>query len=116
MVFGFGMPKHPEVTAEELDAMLRAGSAVVVDVREVDEFAAGHIPGAINMPLSTFQPSKLPDHPGKKMVLVAACGSFFQSTVPSSVAWPLFTGDTILSGAAVIQPWTDPAVVGTVGV
>ena len=69
MVFGFGMPKHPEVTAEELDAMLRAGSAVVVDVREVDEFAAGHIPGAINMPLSTFQPSKLPDHPGKKMVL-----------------------------------------------
>ena len=69
MVFGFGKPKHPEVTAKELDAMLRAGSAVVVDVREVDEFAAGHIPGAINMPLSTFQPSKLPDHAGKKLVL-----------------------------------------------
>jgi rhodanese-related sulfurtransferase len=29
---------------------------MVIDVREVDEFAAGHIPGAINMPLSTFQP------------------------------------------------------------
>lgn len=69
MVFGFGKPKHPEVTAKELDAMLRAGSAVVVDVREVDEFSAGHIPGAINMPLSTFQPSKLPDHAGKKLVL-----------------------------------------------
>jgi len=69
MVFGFGKPKHPEVTAGELDAMLRAGTAVVVDVREVDEFAAGHIPGAINMPLSTFQPSKLPNHAGKKLVL-----------------------------------------------
>ncbi len=49
--------------------MLRAGDVVVVDVREVDEFADGHIPGAINMPLSTFQPSKLPHVAGKKLVL-----------------------------------------------
>lgn len=69
MVFGFGKPKHPEIAAQELDAMLRAGDAVVVDVREVDEFAAGHIPGAINMPLSTFQPSQLPHPAGKKLVL-----------------------------------------------
>jgi rhodanese-related sulfurtransferase len=39
----------------------RGDRAVVVDVREVDEFAAGHIPGSINMPLSTFQPGRLPD-------------------------------------------------------
>ncbi|MCW1381934.1 rhodanese-like domain-containing protein [Novosphingobium sp. KCTC 2891] len=69
MVFGFGTPKHPEVTAQELDAMLRSGKAVVVDVREVDEFESGHIPGAINMPLSTFQPSRLPDTAGKTLVL-----------------------------------------------
>lgn len=69
MVFGFGKPKRLEVTALELDAMLRAGDAVVVDVREADEFSAGHIPGAINMPLSTFQPSKLPHTQGKKLVL-----------------------------------------------
>lgn len=74
MVFGFGGPKHPEVTAQELEAMLRAGDAVVVDVREVDEFAAGHIPGAINIPLSTFQPSKLPDTGGKKLVLTCLGG------------------------------------------
>jgi len=69
MVFGFGKPKHPEVSPQELDAMLRADAAVVVDVREADEFAAGHIPGAINMPLSTFQPSKLPGPASKKLVL-----------------------------------------------
>ena len=78
MVFGFGKGQmgsgHPELTAQELDAMLRAGTAVVVDVREVDEFAAGHIPGAINMPLSTFQPSSLPDTAGKKMVLTCLGG------------------------------------------
>ena len=50
MVFGFGKgAAHREVTAQELDAMVRAGEVVVVDVREVDEFAQGHIPGAINM-------------------------------------------------------------------
>ncbi|MCC6828531.1 MAG: rhodanese-like domain-containing protein [Novosphingobium sp.] len=74
MVFGFGKANHPEVTAQELDAMLRAGKALVVDVRESDEFAAGHIPGAINRPLSTFQPSALPDPAGRKLVLTCLGG------------------------------------------
>ena len=74
MVFGIGKPKHPEVTAQELEAMLRSGDAVVVDVREVDEFAAGHIPGAVNMPLSTFQPSRLPDTAGKRLILTCLGG------------------------------------------
>lgn len=72
MVFGFGKRSaHREVTAQELAAMVRDGTALVVDVREVDEFTSGHIPGAINMPLSTFQASRLPD-PGDK-VLVLNC-------------------------------------------
>ena len=54
--------------------MLRTGAAVVVDVREVGEFESGHIPGAINMPLSTFQPSRLPDTAGRKMVLTCLGG------------------------------------------
>ena len=29
--------------------------AVLVDVREPDEFASGHIPGAVNLPLSGIQ-------------------------------------------------------------
>ena len=73
MVFGFGKPRHKEVTAQELDAMLRSGQAMVVDVREVDEFASGHIPGAVNMPLSVFQPSKLPD-PGDKVLVLNCLG------------------------------------------
>ena len=69
MAFGFGKKAHREVSAQELAAMLQAQQAVVVDVREADEFAAGHIPGAVNMPLSTFQPSRLPDAEGKVLVL-----------------------------------------------
>lgn len=69
MALGFGRAMHREVTASELEAMLRAGRALVVDVREPDEFAAGHIPGALSMPLSSFQPSRLPHPEGKVLVL-----------------------------------------------
>ena len=34
--------------------------AVLVDVREPDEFASGHIPGAVNAPLSTINQVSLP--------------------------------------------------------
>lgn len=38
-----------EITAEELLALQDAGAAIV-DVREPDEFADGHLPGAVNIP------------------------------------------------------------------
>ena len=34
--------------------------AILVDVREADEFASGHIPGAVNAPLSTINHTTLP--------------------------------------------------------
>ena len=34
--------------------------AVLVDVREADEYIAGHIPGAINLPLSALQTVDIP--------------------------------------------------------
>ncbi len=69
MAFGFGKSAHKELTAAQLNALLQDNQALVVDVREVDEFAAGHIPGAINMPLSGFRASELPDPEGKVLVL-----------------------------------------------
>ena len=73
-MFGFGKPKHRELTPQQLESMLRMGQTMVIDVREVDEFTAGHIPGAINMPLSTFRASQLPDAGDKTMVLNCAAG------------------------------------------
>ena len=34
--------------------------AILVDVREADEFSAGHIPGAVNAPLSGITSTTLP--------------------------------------------------------
>jgi rhodanese-related sulfurtransferase len=62
-----------EIAHEELAAALRSDACVLVDVREPQEFSAGHIAGAINMPLSSFDSSRLPD--GKAVVLVCRSGA-----------------------------------------
>ncbi|UJW29954.1 metalloregulator ArsR/SmtB family transcription factor [Saccharothrix sp. AJ9571] len=40
-----------EVTREELLRRVRSGGATVIDVRPREEYAAGHIPGAVSIPL-----------------------------------------------------------------
>ncbi|MCU0885898.1 MAG: rhodanese-like domain-containing protein [Beijerinckiaceae bacterium] len=55
-------------------AGLADGSIILVDVREPHEFALGHIPGSVSMPLSQFDPSALPDEAGRKLVFSCAAG------------------------------------------
>jgi len=74
-MFGFGKrAAHKEIGPLELQAMLAGGSACIVDVREPREFAGGHIPGAINLPLSRFKPATLPIAEGRTVILTCARG------------------------------------------
>ena len=43
------------VTRTELEARLRAGDTVVLDVRPSAEYEAGHIPGAMSVPVGTLR-------------------------------------------------------------
>lgn len=44
------------ITTEQLQAKIEAGETVnIIDVREVDEVAAGHISGSVNIPLGLLQ-------------------------------------------------------------
>ena len=45
---------HPIVSLADLREHLAAGDAVVLDARDGAAFAAGHIPGAWNLPLSVW--------------------------------------------------------------
>jgi rhodanese-related sulfurtransferase len=42
------------ISIADLQGLLAEGGVNLVDVREADEFAAGHVPGAVNLPLSEF--------------------------------------------------------------
>lgn len=53
---------------------LKEGSATIVDVREPNEYRAGHIPGATLVPLSSFDPKRVPVEPGKHLVFHCQSG------------------------------------------
>lgn len=71
-MFGFRKAIN-ELTPDELAALMLEGKVALVDVREPGEFAAGHIAGAVNYPLSTFDPARLPND-GRRVVLYCAAG------------------------------------------
>ena len=59
------------VKREELIRLVKKGEAMVIDVRPETEFAAGHIPGAVNVPLDAL-PKRLKTLP-KNQEIVAYC-------------------------------------------
>jgi rhodanese-related sulfurtransferase len=61
-----------DLDREAIKKGLADGSIVLVDVREPHEFAAGHIPGSMSLPLSMFDPAALPE--GKRVVFSCAAG------------------------------------------
>ena len=50
-MFGLGVKT---ITTQELAERIKAGKPVILDVREPHEFAAGHVPRAINIPLGSL--------------------------------------------------------------
>lgn len=77
-------PAVEDLTVEQVKAGLEDGSILLVDVREPNELAAERIPGAIDFPLSAFDPAALPD-PGDKR-LVFSCRSGRRSVTASKAA------------------------------
>lgn len=58
------------ITVQQLHE--RAG-VPLIDVREADEYAAGHVPGAVNIPMSALG-SRLDELPGEAFDVICAIG------------------------------------------
>ena len=56
------------VSREELLARSRAGMVTILDVRPEDEFALGHLPGALNVPLRELEARLGELDPGQEVV------------------------------------------------
>ena len=63
-----------DVEATTLKMWLERGEALLIDVRELPEYTAEHIPDAQLLPLSTFDPARVPQEAGKKVVLHCVMG------------------------------------------
>ena len=75
MFWNRSAPAHKELNPKELEILMSQGKVLVVDVREPNEYAAGHIPGSVNYPLSQFNPANVPHEAGKQTILSCAAGS-----------------------------------------
>lgn len=63
------------VNREELLDRVRSGKTVVIDVRPGDEFAAGHIAGAVSMPLEELE-ARLSELPRGKYIVAYCRGPY----------------------------------------
>jgi rhodanese-related sulfurtransferase len=73
-----------DLTPEEVSKGMAEGSYLLVDVREPNEVAVDAYPGAVVVPLSTFDPQAIPDPQGKQVVF--ACRSGKRSMTASLAA------------------------------
>ena len=99
------MAQLKTVSPKTLKTWLERQEAVLIDVREPEEYSESRIQGAHLVPLSAFDIDAVPSHYGKKLVFQCksgkrsetACG-FFSAIFPEADVWNLDGG---------IQSWAD---------
>jgi hydroxyacylglutathione hydrolase len=81
---GLPLVSLEHITVDELHARLaEARGLQVVDVRRPGEFASGHVPGAVNVPLDRIAVGELPLDPARPAAVVCAGG--YRSSAASSL-------------------------------
>lgn len=73
-----------DLTPEDVSRGIADGRYLLVDVREPNEVATEAYPGGVVVPLSTFDPKRIPDPKG--MQVVFACRSGKRSVTASLAA------------------------------
>ena len=69
-----GGEERRDYSLDEIKQGLADGSILLVDVREPHEFEAGRIPGAVNLPLSAFDPELIEPKAGQTVVFSCRSG------------------------------------------
>jgi len=74
-LYFFSKDDFEPVPAPELLDRARKGLVTVLDVRPTEEFAAGHVPGAVNIPIQQLE-KRLRELPKRKEVVAYCRGPF----------------------------------------
>ena len=67
---------YRQITMDEaVNMMAQETDYIILDVRRADEFAAGHIPNAINVPNESIGTDEIPELPNKDQLIMVYCRS-----------------------------------------
>ncbi len=97
------MTAPAEIDASTLRRLLADGEALLVDVREPEEFADERIPGAQLVPLASFDPRKIAEAAGRRAVVLYCLAGRRSAQAAASLA-PHHDRVLILRGG--INVWT----------
>lgn len=67
---------YQQITAEEAANMMQSETDyIILDVRTAQEYAIGHIPGAVNIPNETIASEAIQQLPDKEQLILVYCRS-----------------------------------------
>ena len=67
---------YRQITMDEAVVMMAEERGyIILDVRRADEFATGHVPGAINVANESIGTEEIPELPNKKQLIMVYCRS-----------------------------------------
>ena len=67
---------YRQITMDEAVTMMAQETGyIILDVRRPDEYAAGHIPNAINVPNESIGTDEIPELPDKDQLIMVYCRS-----------------------------------------
>ncbi len=75
---------YTEISPEQAKKMQDQGN-LIIDVREPDEYAAGHIEAAVNVPLSSLESGIISVAPAKDTTLLIHCQSGRRSKIAADM-------------------------------
>lgn len=102
-------PMFRKVSPQEAARMMEGHDGhVVVDVREPDEFAGGHIPDALNIPLSTLSSGRPKDLPDLDRLILVYCQSGARSSRACGILAGMGYANVVDFGG--IASWRGPVV------
>ena len=95
---------------EAVYMMEQESDYIILDVRRPDEFAAGHIPGAINVANESIGTADIPQLPDKDQLIMVYCRSGRRSKEASEKLVKLGYTNIVEFGG--ILDWTGETVTG----
>ena len=104
-------PGYSQIGMETaMDLMASETGHIILDVRTPEEFAAGHIPGALNIPNETIGTDEIPQLPEKEQRIYVYCRSGNRSKQAAEKLVALgYTGIVEIGG---ILDWPGEVVTG----
>lgn len=103
---------YRQITMNEAVKIIEEESGyIILDVRRPDEFAAGHIPNAVNIPNENIGTTEIPELPNKEQMILVYCRSGRRSKEASEKLVKLGYSNVVEFGG--ILDWKGEIIVET---